>query len=355
MSDVKKRLEAFRGAVNTIIDNEYADRMKGLKINPTAFKNALRSCVTANSSLFQLNKSQFADVIRRCASLGMVPDGREISVYLTKNGQPVFIPMKEGLLRVFARNIKDVEIYSDYVLKGDNVKVTKDPVNGDSIFHERANPFEAVCNSQTVIGAYCMIKLKGKAALLHTFNKSDILNIAPSSPKPDSPWAKWYHKMAEKACIKSAMNKYMYLVDSVHDPEQRDALVSLIQDEAIDGTNMETDDADARLPATVSTFQEPEEVDGGYIDNVPELDADEVTLETPEPEEPEEVEADEPAEIQYDEELTEQPAPKKQEKPKPTVRRVQKTVQKKRGSDTRPVPEPVPEEADGIDDEYDGI
>ena len=186
------------------------------------FKRVVVVAVSQNPDLFRADRRSFFNAAQKCASDGLLPDGREAAlvVYNTKTkvrladgtqqeqwvAQVQYMPMIVGV-RKRMRNSGEVTSAEAYVVyKNDKFfqKYGDDP----QIVHEP--PVFGVDRGEPV-GAYAIIRLKNGEILREVMDYVEIERVRAVSRSKDGPaWRGWWGEMARKTvlrrCSKAAPN-----------------------------------------------------------------------------------------------------------------------------------------------------
>ena len=187
-------------------------------IDEQQFAAVVTEAVLANPNIVMATDSSLAQAFRRCCRDGLIPDGDSAAIVLYKSrakaadGREVYetqaqaIPMVSGLKRM-ARETLGAEIRSGVIYEGDDVEVV-DGVGIETSISIRTNGIEAFKRrkGENCIGAWCYIKLPHEdTARIKLYSQDEIQRSKAASRAKMGPWVQWYDRMAEKACVKSAI------------------------------------------------------------------------------------------------------------------------------------------------------
>ena len=197
-------------------------------VDPDKFGMVIREALLANPDIVKAEERSFARAIRKCCRDGIIPDGDRGALVIFA-GEAVAMPMVQGILQMASEDL-NAEIRSGVVHEGDMIRVIEgvgvDPQiriesEGTEIFLSR--------KGENVIGAWCWIKLPfEKTARLVLFSQDEIRRARAASKAQSGPWKTWPERMAEKACVKSAIWRLRYLA---HVQNQGSRLLRVVEDD----------------------------------------------------------------------------------------------------------------------------
>ncbi|MGL4715402.1 MAG: recombinase RecT [Aeromonas sp.] len=189
-----------------------------------SFETFARAAATAMSQSDQLAKANSKSVIQaliRCASHGLLPDGREAAITTfndsknnTINAQ--YIPMVDGVLKRARQSGQVAVIAAKAVFEGDGFDYWMDE-HGEHINY-RPN----LAQRGEFKLAFAFAKLNSGELIVEVMIKDDVERVRAASRTGNSssgPWAKWYDRMA----IKSALHRLARRLPSASE------LVSLLE------------------------------------------------------------------------------------------------------------------------------
>ena len=218
----QKALLGFSTKSKLIISEQSALLMQ-YGINPDVFGSALHNAIISNPMIAECTEVSVFKAVRDSISQGICPDGREAAMVpfnakIQVDGKDVwvkeckFLPMKEGLARVFTQAVKG-RLQSGRIYEGDeileldlgmNPKISIRP----DLFGERGN----------LIGTWSSLKLPDGQIFLKVFTRVEIEAARNASRAKNGPWNNYYGAMAEKSVVKSLLNSLRHLIpkDSAH-------------------------------------------------------------------------------------------------------------------------------------------
>ena len=180
-------------------------------LHPAVFQETLTEAILNNPKIPKANYESLARALRECCQSGMLPNGRDSALIVNGDGSVKYLQMRDGIAKLFHRLAKGSEIRSNYVREGETVTVTTDSVDGDRV----STNIDFGAELGEVIGAWCVITVPGYKPFAHVFDRNDIASAraASSVRGQGGPWDKWTGRMAEKAVVKSAVRKALYMFD----------------------------------------------------------------------------------------------------------------------------------------------
>ena len=206
IANVKKQVE--------LISTEQIATLTSHGIDKDKFSLVVAEALITNPNIINANQTELARSLRQCCQDGLIPNGREAVITVNKHGGVQYLAMRDGYCKIIHR-LLGASIESGYVTKGQNVRIKKQAGYDDTV--EIDFDFGAA-ESDDIIGAWCWLKVPNQPAFVHTFTKSDIEKAqAASRVKGDGPWKLWKGRMAEKAVVKSAMRKAVYMFPTLDD------------------------------------------------------------------------------------------------------------------------------------------
>ena len=180
-------------------------------LHPAVFQETLTEAILNNPKIPRANYESLTRALRECCQSGMLPNGRDSALIVNGDGSVKYLQMRDGIAKLFHRLAKGSEIRSNYVRDGESVTVTTDSVEGDRV----TTSVDFGAELGEVIGSWCVITVPGYKPFAHVFDRNDIAaaRAASSVKGQGGPWDKWTGRMAEKAVVKSAVRKALYMFD----------------------------------------------------------------------------------------------------------------------------------------------
>lgn len=191
-------------------------------IKPEKFQRVLLTVVQSTPDLLEADRQSLFDSCIKCASDGLIPDGREaaLTVFNTKvkrNGRDEwikkvqYIPMLAGIQKR-VRNSGLIDSIQAHVI------YEKDGFEWEQGFDEKIihKPFFPGDRGKPV-GAYAIAKFKDGTYQFEVMDVAEIERIrAASKTGQFGPWKDWWAEMARKSCFKR-LAKWLPLDADVED------------------------------------------------------------------------------------------------------------------------------------------
>lgn len=166
-------------------------------IKPEKFQRVVMTVVQQSPDLLNADRRSLLGACIKCASDGLLPDGREAAIVVFK-GRPQYMPMVAGLLKR-ARNSGDIaRVTAQVVYEKD--RFTWKPADDKPVEHE-APPLSE--DRGKPIGAYAMAWLKDGSVVCEVLPLKELEKIRNVSRAKDSgPWATWTDEMYRKTAFR---------------------------------------------------------------------------------------------------------------------------------------------------------
>jgi recombination protein RecT len=235
-------------------------------IKPEKFQRVVMTVVQQSPDLLNADRRSLLGACIKCASDGLVPDGREAAIVVFK-GRPQYMPMVAGLLKR-ARNSGDIASVTAQVVYEKDRFVWK-PSEDRPIEHEVPSLVE---DRGKPVGAYALARLKDGSIVCEVVPMTEIEKIRNVSRAKDSgPWVQWKEEMMRKSAFRR-LAKWLPMdsedADRIEQTLQRDDALGQPQGDAdagplvIDGeaTTSKIDAMDAAFAS-----EEPREVSGEIV------------------------------------------------------------------------------------------
>jgi recombination protein RecT len=188
------------------IETKVAERVKEVlppNVSPERFIRVLLNAVMANPDLVEADRTSFYLAGLRCASDGLVPDGREATLttrYGRRAGRLLvsYQPMVTGVIKRVKESAGVVSLTAQVAYEGEQFQV----VLGDEerIIHIR--DLDAPGN-RDIIAAYCIFTLAdgSKQREVMTRRQIDDVRAKAVGGGKSGPWSDWYDQMAIKSVV----------------------------------------------------------------------------------------------------------------------------------------------------------
>lgn len=169
------------------------------------FVRVAQTAVLNNPTLLTADRRQVMVELVKCASDGLIPDGREAAVVPTSRG-PSYRPMVAGLLKL-ARNSGEIaSIHAEVVYRGEKFQ----PILGDDprIEHERdleradTGEWIAVYAVATLKNGEKSRRVMSRAQVLRIRDRSDAWRAYKAGRIKDTPWNTDEEAMALKTVVR---------------------------------------------------------------------------------------------------------------------------------------------------------
>ena len=99
--DPRERLGKYAHKAREII-TEQSSLLMQYGINPTIFADSLYNAMISTPAIADCKPESVFKAVRKSCVDGLVPDGREAALVPLQNGDCIYMPMNEGLCRMFA-------------------------------------------------------------------------------------------------------------------------------------------------------------------------------------------------------------------------------------------------------------
>lgn len=168
------------------------------------FIRAATIAVTNTPSLLDADRRSLFTSLQRCATDGLVPDGREAALieFNTKSGNDwikkvQYMPMVDGVLKRARQTGEIASITARAVYQNDEFDYFVDE-NGEHLKH-RPN-FRS--DRGEMILVYAIAKMKDGLVIVEPMTMADVNRVRLASKNPDrGPWKDWFDRMALKSAL----------------------------------------------------------------------------------------------------------------------------------------------------------
>ena len=265
---IDDRLEMVRGIIA-----KHPGSMEAHNINAKRFAMVLTEILMTNPKLLLAEPKSFNHAIVRCIRDGLMPDGKQSVMYLSGKNEIIYIPMREGLLRIIHGALGG-QISSNHAREGDEIEYVEDE-NGPRVNFRKV--FRAPgAEIPPLIAAWAtLIKTdehgnqQRHVKVLDADGINKVKDCSRARKTEESPWVRWEGQMAEKSALNSLMRSLNYMVhkDSLGraSDAQVEAYASVTDDdpEFVDsGTVLEHEDDAAPKKATKKGPQKSAPIEG---------------------------------------------------------------------------------------------
>lgn len=214
----KKNLSSMSGEIKKLLPPH---------IGIEKFERVVLSAVQMNSELLNADRKTLFNACLKCASDGLLPDGREAAlvIFNSKDGPKVqFMPMYLGIIKRI-RNSGDLATVAAYIVhEKDHFEFSVDS-DGEHLSHkpilfgERGKP----------IGCYAVAKTKDNEVFTEFMTVDEIMAVkASSKAKYNSPWdGPFKYEMWKKSAIRRISKRLPMSSDVENFITQDDSIVDL--------------------------------------------------------------------------------------------------------------------------------
>ncbi len=204
-------------------------------IKPERFSRVVMTVVQQQPELLAADRRSLLIACTKCASDGLVPDGREAAFVIfnkkiKQDGRDLWIkvvqylPMVGGVLKRI-HNSGEVASVQAHVIRENDEFVIRRGLN-ETVVHTPKFPG----NRGKIIGAYAIAKFKdGRDPIFEAMDLDDINRVREvSRSKNDGPWVTWFDRMACKAVL-HRLSRYLPMDSEVARVFNRDDEASTIE------------------------------------------------------------------------------------------------------------------------------
>lgn len=178
------------------------------------FCRVIQTVVNTNPELLNCNRKSFWQATIKCATDGLLPDGREAAFVIFKNNVQ-YIPMYQGILKRIRNNNKNILISCHLIYENDYF-VWEEGTN-QQLIHKPLFPGDR----GEIIGAYAVAHFVDNDSYQFVVMSKDeinaIRNASPSGGSYKSPWEKWWGEMAKKTVLRRLAKMLPMNADVIED------------------------------------------------------------------------------------------------------------------------------------------
>lgn len=190
-------IESFRQELSRM-NNEIMSALPS-HIPVQHFCRVLQTAVNTTPELLNCNRKSFWQSAIKCATDGLLPDGREAAFVIFKNNVQ-YIPMYQGILKRIRNNNKNILISCHLIYENDYF-VWEEGTN-QQLIHKPLFPGDR----GEIIGAYAVAHFVDNDSYQFVVMSKDEINVirnaSPSGGSYKSPWEKWWGEMAKKTVLR---------------------------------------------------------------------------------------------------------------------------------------------------------
>ncbi|CAK8741795.1 hypothetical protein SODG_005113 [Sodalis praecaptivus] len=166
-------------------------------VTPEQFTRTAANALIENRDLQFADRSSLVMALKKCATDGLVPDGRDATLVVRKQ-KVVYMPMVDGVLKRARQSGQVANIVSKAVYAADQFDYWVDE-RGEHLKHRPA--FEDRGEIRLV---YAFAKLTSGELVVEVMGRAEVDKVratVTSAGKDSSPWVKWYDRMALKTVL----------------------------------------------------------------------------------------------------------------------------------------------------------
>ena len=190
-------IESFRQELSRM-NNEIMSALPS-HIPVQHFCRVLQTAVNTSPELLNCNRKSFWQSAIKCATDGLLPDGREAAFVIFGNSVQ-YIPMYQGILKRIRNNNKNILISCHLIYENDYF-VWEEGTN-QQLIHKPLFPGDR----GEIIGAYAVAHFVDNDSYQFVVMSKDEINAirsaSPSGRSDKSPWGKWWGEMAKKTVLR---------------------------------------------------------------------------------------------------------------------------------------------------------
>ena len=190
-------IESFRQELSRM-NNEIMSALPS-HIPVQHFCRVLQTAVNTTPELLNCNRKSFWQSAIKCATDGLLPDGREAAFVIFGNSVQ-YIPMYQGILKRIRNNNKNILISCHLIYENDYF-VWEEGTN-QQLTHKPLFPGDR----GEIIGAYAIAHFADNGSYQFVVMSKDeidtIKDASPSGRSSKSPWGKWWGEMAKKTVLR---------------------------------------------------------------------------------------------------------------------------------------------------------
>lgn len=184
------------------------------------FVRVVMTAIQTNADLLRSDRKTLFSACLKCASDGLLPDGREAALvtYNTKNGViAAYLPMIAGVLKKVRNSGELASVTSQMVYEKDTFNYWVDE-DGEHIEH-RPNMFD---KRGKILGVYALAKTKDGAVYVEVMTSDQVMAVKECSRAKNGPWSGAFEsEMWRKTAIRR-LSKRLPMSTDLEQTIQRD-------------------------------------------------------------------------------------------------------------------------------------
>jgi recombination protein RecT len=167
-------------------------------IKPERFQRVVMTVAQQNPDLLKTDRRSLLAACIKCASDGLIPDGREAALVIYGN-KAQYLPMVGGYLKRIRNSGEVAGLVANVVYQNDGF--VQRPDDFEHPIEHRPPPLGT--DRGKPLGAYALAKLKDGTIMHEVMDVASIDRVrAVSRASKNGPWVEWWDRMAEKTLIK---------------------------------------------------------------------------------------------------------------------------------------------------------
>ena len=163
------------------------------ELNIAHFKDSFHCLLQKVPALSRCNQDKLRVILKDCASLGLMPDGKQCTI-VPFGGEPTLVPTYRGLLDILYRIGFIISVTNNIHYEGDDFEYIS-TMEGDTITHKRN------FKSDNIVGFYSRIVSKDKQVFLEYMTKKEVMKIQ-NKVKNKYIWNEHFGEMGKKTVFK---------------------------------------------------------------------------------------------------------------------------------------------------------
>lgn len=192
------------------------------QIPPERFIRVALTAIQQTPELVVVDRRSLINALMRCASDGLLPDGRQAAIVPFNDNNPrspyykrqaaVYMPMVAGMLARFRNSGQFKQVSANVVREGEPFRHWVDEA-GEHLTHEPGDD-----ESAKIVKAYAIATTKDGGVAIRVMSREAIEKRRAVSRAKDGPmWREWY----AEACQKTVLRNLMKLLPSSSDDVDR--------------------------------------------------------------------------------------------------------------------------------------
>lgn len=175
-------------------------------VSPEKFMRVVMTAIAQSPDLRAADRSSLLTSCVKCATDGLIPDGREAAlvIFNSKDGdrwvkKVQYMPMVGGILKKVRNSGELLSIGSNVVHEKDVFRYWID----DAGEHITFEPNVAVDDRGKMLCVYAIAKTKDGGVYIEVMSRSQVEQVrSVSKAKDNGPWVSWFGEMARKTVIR---------------------------------------------------------------------------------------------------------------------------------------------------------